>query len=96
MRVGLMEEVGLFPGSMKLASDGGSPHSSVSSGVEKSDISLLKMMPVRVPRLLDPNLKIKKWKKVAFATTRKPVQKFFIGRIGKLREGSTEECITPC
>ena len=30
-----MEEVGRLPGSMKLASDGGSPHSSVSSGVEE-------------------------------------------------------------
>ena len=60
MRVGLMEEVGLLPGSMKLASDGGSPHSSVSSGVEKSDISLLKMMPVRVPRFFEPNLRKKK------------------------------------
>ena len=57
MRVGLMEEVGRLPGSMKFASDGGSPHSSVSSGVEKSDISLLKMMPVRIPRFLEPNLK---------------------------------------
>ena len=61
MRVGLMEEVGRLPGSMKLASDGGSPHSSVSSGVEKSDISLLKMIPVRIPRFLDPNLRKKKF-----------------------------------
>ena len=55
--VGVMEESGRFPGAMKLAGEGGTPKEFTIPGVEKSSISLLNMMPVLLPRTLDPKLK---------------------------------------
>ena len=55
--VGVMDESGLFPGTIKFAGDGGTPNEFSMPGVEKSSISLLKIIPVLLPRHLDPKLK---------------------------------------
>ena len=44
--VGHIDERGLFPGLMKFEAEGGRPNSFVTSGEEKSSISLFIMMPV--------------------------------------------------
>ena len=44
--VGHMDERGLFPGLIKFVAEGGRPNSFVTSGEEKSSISLFIMMPV--------------------------------------------------
>jgi len=54
--VGHMDDMGIFPGSMKLLADGGKPKALTSPGVEKSSISSLNMIPVRRPRTFAPNL----------------------------------------
>ena len=53
---GLIEDCGLFPGAMKLEGDAGIPKELTVPGVEKSSISLLKMMPVLLPFTFDPKL----------------------------------------
>ena len=53
---GAMEDMGRFPGRMKLLGDGGRPKKFVALGCEKSSISLLNMIPVRLPRTLEPKL----------------------------------------
>lgn len=55
---GHIEERGRFPGAMKLAGLGAIPYSLVMLGDEKSSISLLKMIPVFIPRRSLPNLEI--------------------------------------
>lgn len=50
--MGVMDDKGLFPGWMKLAGAGGGSSAVTFAGMEKSSISLLRMMPV----LLDKNL----------------------------------------
>ena len=55
--LGLIEDSGRFHGDMKFADDAGTPKMLVVFGVEKSSISLLKMMPVREPTTFEPNLK---------------------------------------
>lgn len=56
---GADEDIGRFPGAMKFADDGSTPNAFFTPGVEKSSISLLKMIPVRFPRYLQPKLKQK-------------------------------------
>ena len=56
--VGVMDESGLFPGTIKFAGDGGTPKEFSMPGVEKSSISLLKMIPVLLPRHFEPKLKL--------------------------------------
>ena len=51
MIVGVIDDNGLFPGWMKLAGEGGDV---LSSGTEKSSISLFRMMPVAGDMNLDP------------------------------------------
>ena len=53
--VGLMDDRGRLPGSIKLFRDGGEPKLVV-LGTEKSAISLLNTMPVRLPFILPPKL----------------------------------------
>ena len=53
---GDMADIALFPGSIKLVSDGGRSNEFGSPGIEKSSISLLNMMPVLLPSTLEPKL----------------------------------------
>lgn len=55
--VGLIDDTGLLPGSMKLFFNGGDPLLFVLFGIEKSAIWLLKMMPVLGDIKPEPNLK---------------------------------------
>ena len=52
--LGLIEESGLLPGLMKFVADGGRLNSFVTSGDEKSSISLFKMIPVLGDIITDP------------------------------------------
>ena len=61
--LGHIEDKGRFHGAIKLAGDAGTPKKFVVFGVEKSSISLLKIIPVLEPTTLDPKLNIKKRKK---------------------------------
>ena len=54
-----MEDMVIFPGTMKLEGEAGTPKTLTDPGVEKSSISLLKMIPVLWPRTLEPKLKQK-------------------------------------
>jgi len=54
---GAVEDMGLLPGTIKFAGDGDTPNALITLGVEKSSISLFHMIPVLVPRNLDPKLK---------------------------------------
>lgn len=56
---GADEDIGRLPGKIKFAEDGSTPNAFFTPGVEKSSISLLNMIPVRVPRYLQPKLKQK-------------------------------------
>ncbi len=56
--VGVIEDMGRFPGSIKLLGDGATPKKFFFPGVEKSSISLLKIMPVRVERYFEPKLQV--------------------------------------
>jgi hypothetical protein len=47
MIIGVIEDNGRFPGTMKFAGEGRYPNALVSPGVEKSFISLFRMRPVR-------------------------------------------------
>ena len=53
-----MDDKGRFHGAIKLAADGGTPKKLLCPGVEKSSISSLKTIPVRLPMTFDPKLKI--------------------------------------
>ena len=55
-RVGQVDDIGLLPGAMKLLGEAGTPYEFTVPGVEKSSISLLKMMPVLLPTIFDPKL----------------------------------------
>jgi hypothetical protein len=55
--IGLIEDIGRLPGSMKLLGEGRTPNSLMRPGVEKSSISLLYVIPVTVERTLEPKLK---------------------------------------
>ena len=55
-RVGQVDDIGILPGAMKLLGEAGTPKKFNSPGVEKSSISLLKMMPVLLPKTFDPKL----------------------------------------
>ena len=57
--LGLIDDIGRFPGSMKLLGEAGTPKELTAPGVEKSSISLLKIIPVRFPIRFDPKLEIK-------------------------------------
>lgn len=54
---GHMEDIGRFPGLMKLAGEGGMPNALVILGEEKSSISSLNKIPVLFPVTPEPNLK---------------------------------------
>ena len=54
--MGQVDDIGLLPGTMKLVVEAGSPNEFTVPGVEKSSISLLKMMPVLLPKTFDPKL----------------------------------------
>ena len=54
--VGDMEDAGALPGSIKFGGDGGRSYIEGESGLEKSPISLLKIIPVRDPTIFEPNL----------------------------------------
>ena len=54
--LGHIDDMGILYGSMKFASDGGTPKLLSLPGVEKSSISLLKKIPVRLPRTFEPKL----------------------------------------
>ena len=54
--VGLMEDMGLLPGTMKLVGEAAYWYALSVPVVEKSSISLLKIIPVRFPRTLLPKL----------------------------------------
>ena len=56
IRVGQVDDIGLLPGAMKLVGEAGTPYEFTVPGVEKSSISLLKMMPVLLPKTFDPKL----------------------------------------
>ena len=51
-----MEDIGILPGTMKFDGEGGTPNALSMPGVEKSSISSLKNIPVRLPRTLAPKL----------------------------------------
>ena len=53
---GAMEEKGRAPGWMCWLGEGGKPNEFTAPAMEKSSISLLKMMPVREPTIPEPNL----------------------------------------
>ena len=53
---GDMEDMGILPGAMKLEAEAGMPYILAVFGVEKASISLLKIIPVRLPTTYDPNL----------------------------------------
>ena len=55
-RVGHMDDIGILPGTMKLLGEAGTPYTLMVPGVEKSSISLLKIMPVLLPTTFDPKL----------------------------------------
>jgi hypothetical protein len=55
MIIGVMEDNGLFLGSIKLVGAGGSFSGDISVGMEKSSISLLITIPVEVERIPAPN-----------------------------------------
>ena len=55
-RVGQVDDIGILPGTMKLVGEAGTPNTFTVPGVEKSSISLLKMMPVLLPKTFDPKL----------------------------------------
>lgn len=54
--VGDMDDIGIFPGNIKLEGEAGTPKLLTVPGVEKSSISSLKIMPVREPRTKEPSL----------------------------------------
>lgn len=56
--MGAIDDNGLFPGRMKLAGEGGGTSPVVFSGMEKSSISLLRMMPVLGDMNLDPKYEL--------------------------------------
>lgn len=56
--VGVIDDNGLFPGRMKLAGEGGGASPVVLPGMEKSSISLLRMMPVLGDMNLDPKYEL--------------------------------------
>lgn len=53
--MGVMEDKGLLFGAIKLVGAGGSLSRDMSVGIEKSSISLLRMMPVRGESTPPPN-----------------------------------------
>ncbi len=57
---GVMDDMGILPGTMKLDGEAGTPKALVVLGVEKSSISSLKIIPVLLPLTLDPKLWIYK------------------------------------
>ncbi len=59
MMSGAIDDRGRLPGWMKLAGDAGKPKKLVVPGVEKSSISLLKRIPVRLPTIPEAKLKRK-------------------------------------
>lgn len=63
---GHMEDIGRFPGLMKLAGEGGMPNALVILGEEKSSISSLNKIPVLFPVTPEPNLKNKIFVRVFF------------------------------
>ena len=58
--VGVIEDMGRLKGSIKLLSEGSTPKAFFVPGVEKSSISLLYIIPVRVERYFEPKLKVDK------------------------------------
>ena len=55
--IGVIEDCGLLPGTMRLTSDGRKPKPfGGPPGTAKSSISLLKTIPVLEPMTFDPNL----------------------------------------
>lgn len=60
MMLGHIEDSGRLPGLIKLAGDGRNPTPLAFPGLEKSSISLFKMIPVLFERTVPPNLI--KWK----------------------------------
>ena len=67
--VGVIEDMGRLKGSIKLLSEGSTPKAFFVPGVEKSSISLLYNIPVRVERYFEPKLKVDK--NVKITTNRK-------------------------
>ena len=67
--VGVIEDMGRLKGSVKLFSEGSTPKAFFEPGVEKSSISLLYIIPVRVERYFEPKLKVDK--NVKITTSRK-------------------------
>ena len=55
-RVGQVDDIGILPGTMKLLGEAGTPKKFTVPGIEKSSISLLKMMPVLLPMTFEPKL----------------------------------------
>ena len=53
---GAIEDIGILPGVIKFDGDAGTPELLLVPGVEKSCISLLKIIPVLLPRVLLPKL----------------------------------------
>lgn len=53
-----MDDNGLFPGSMKLAGAGGGTFPDVFVGMEKSSISLLRIIPVLGERNFEPKYQL--------------------------------------
>lgn len=76
---GHMEDIGRFPGLMKLAGEGGMPNALVILGEEKSSISSLNKIPVLFPVTPEPNLKNKIFVRVFFVCVF-----FFFGGGGQL------------
>ncbi len=54
--VGVMEDMGLLPGTMKLLAEDGKPNAFVSPGVEKSSIWSFHRIPVDSDRRSEPKL----------------------------------------
>jgi hypothetical protein len=53
---GLIEERGIFPGTMKFSGEGGTPNAFVIFGAEKSSMISLRMIPVLMDLTLAPKL----------------------------------------
>ena len=62
--VGHVDDIGLLPGTMKLVGEAGTPKKFFAPGVEKSSITLLKIIPVLFPTTLDPKIQNSTTKRV--------------------------------
>jgi hypothetical protein len=95
---GLIEERGIFPGTMKFSGDGGTPNALVIFGAEKSSISSLRMIPVRMDLTFAPKLSQAKNIIAAYCMINFQTHRRFMVLVAETAEPSlaiTDTCAVP-